>query len=196
MPNPKDSLKERLTKYRQIKISVIGRKSGRTISIPVWFVLEAEKLYLLPVQGSNTQWYKNVLQNPSIRIDARGVGEEFRAVPLTDTKAVKSVIEQFRQKYGVKDVKKYYSKFDVAVVTSHTLTWPYVPPARICSRLRSRRRRLLLLRPHPDHHRHVPRINHIPASGEEVGIHRHGRSIEAKPRSHDPGVRERSHNRA
>jgi hypothetical protein len=38
--------------------------SGRTISIPVWVVLEAEKLYLLPVQGSDTRWYKNVLQNP------------------------------------------------------------------------------------------------------------------------------------
>ena len=60
--------------------------------------------------------YKNVLQNPSIQIDARGVSEEFRAVPLTDTKAVKSVIEQFREKYGVKDVKRYYSKFDVAVL--------------------------------------------------------------------------------
>jgi hypothetical protein len=57
-----------------------------------------------------------VLQNPSIQIDARGVSEEFRAVPLTDTKAVKSVIEQFREKYGVKDVKRYYSKFDVAVL--------------------------------------------------------------------------------
>ena len=56
---------------RQIKISVIGRKSGLTISIPVWFVLEGNKLYLLPVQGSDTQWYRNVLQNPSIRIDAR-----------------------------------------------------------------------------------------------------------------------------
>ena len=44
-----------------------GRKSGRTISIPVWFVLEGEKLYLLPVHGSDTQWYKNVLQNPLIR---------------------------------------------------------------------------------------------------------------------------------
>ena len=64
MSTSKDSLKERLTRYRQIKISVIGRKSGRTISIPVWFVLEGEKLYLLPVQGSDTQWYKNVLQNP------------------------------------------------------------------------------------------------------------------------------------
>jgi hypothetical protein len=28
MPTPKDTLKERLARYRQIKISVIGRKSG------------------------------------------------------------------------------------------------------------------------------------------------------------------------
>jgi deazaflavin-dependent oxidoreductase (nitroreductase family) len=95
---------------------VVGRKSGRTISIPVWFVLEGERLYLLPVQGSDTQWYKNVLQNPTIRIDARGVGSEFRAVPVTDAKAVKSVVEKFREKYGAGDVKKYYSKFDVAVL--------------------------------------------------------------------------------
>ena len=120
MPNPKDDLKERLARYRQIKLSVIGRKSGKTISIPVWFVLEDEKLYLLPVQGSDTQWYKNVLKNPSIRIDARGVGTMFRAVPVTDAKAVKSVIEKFREKYGAKDVKKYYSKFDAAVVVQLT----------------------------------------------------------------------------
>jgi hypothetical protein len=35
--------------------------------------LEGEKLYLLPVQGSDTQWYRNVLQNPTIRIDARAL---------------------------------------------------------------------------------------------------------------------------
>ena len=80
MAGSKNGLKERLTRYRQIKISVIGRKSGQTISIPVWFVLEGDKLYLLPVQGSDTQWYRNVLKNPTIRIDARGVGGEFRAV--------------------------------------------------------------------------------------------------------------------
>jgi deazaflavin-dependent oxidoreductase (nitroreductase family) len=116
MPNPKDDLKDRLTRYRQIKITVIGRKSGRTMSIPVWFVLDGEKLYLLPVQGSGTQWYKNVLKNPAIRIDARGVEEKFRAKPVTGAKAVKSVVEKFREKYGAKDVKKYYSKFDVAVL--------------------------------------------------------------------------------
>jgi hypothetical protein len=66
MPSSKEGLKDRLTRYRQVKLSVIGRRSGKTISIPVWFVLEGEKLYLLSVEGSDTQWYKNVLQNPSI----------------------------------------------------------------------------------------------------------------------------------
>ena len=115
MPTSKDNLKDRLARYRQIKISVIGRKSGKTISIPVWFVAEGDTLYLLPVHGSETQWYKNVLKNPTIRIDARGAEAEFQAKPITKSDSVKSVIEKFREKYGAADVKKYYSKFDVAV---------------------------------------------------------------------------------
>ena len=115
MTASRGSLKERLSRYRQIKVSVTGRKSGKTISMPVWFVLEGGKLYLLPVLGSDTQWYKNVLKNPSIRIDARGVEAKVRAVPITDANTAQSVIEEFREKYGAKDVKKYYSKFDVAV---------------------------------------------------------------------------------
>jgi len=51
MPSSKSELEDRLARYRQIKITVIGRKSGQTISIPVWFVLEGEKLYLLPGLG-------------------------------------------------------------------------------------------------------------------------------------------------
>jgi deazaflavin-dependent oxidoreductase (nitroreductase family) len=116
MPARNDALRDRLSRYRQITISVTGRKSGRTISIPVWFVLQDEKLYLLPVQGSGTQWYKNVLKNPRIRIDARGAEAEFKVVPITDATQVSSVVEKFRAKYGAGDVKKYYSKFDVAVV--------------------------------------------------------------------------------
>jgi hypothetical protein len=95
---------------------VTGRKSGRTISIPVWFVSDGAELYLLPVQGSHTQWYKNALKNPSIRIDAHGAGAECQAVPITDAAGVSSVVEKFRDKYGASDVKRYYSKFDAAVL--------------------------------------------------------------------------------
>jgi deazaflavin-dependent oxidoreductase (nitroreductase family) len=112
----KGTLRERLGRYRQIRIRLIGRKSGRKISIPVWFVLEGARLYLLPVQGSKTQWYKNVRKNPVIGIEARGVGAEFPARVVTEAKAVKAVVEKFREKYEAGDVKKYYSGFDVAVV--------------------------------------------------------------------------------
>ncbi len=48
MPTQKDTLKNRLARYRQIKISLIARRSGQIISVPVWFILEGEKLFLLP----------------------------------------------------------------------------------------------------------------------------------------------------
>jgi deazaflavin-dependent oxidoreductase (nitroreductase family) len=113
---PPKTLKDRISRSSEITIDVTGRMSGRTISIPIWFVLEDDTLYLLPVQGSNTQWYKNVLKNPSVRIGASGSGSAVQAVPITDAAIVASVVERFRGKYGVNDVKKYYSKFDVAVV--------------------------------------------------------------------------------
>jgi len=115
MPAHSDTLKEKLARHREIKISVTGRKSGRTISNPVWFVVEGNTLDLLPVQGSDTQWYKNVLQNPTMRIEAGGASADVKAVPISDPKQVSSVAEKFRAKYGAGDVKKYYSKFDVAV---------------------------------------------------------------------------------
>jgi deazaflavin-dependent oxidoreductase (nitroreductase family) len=115
MPARKAALKDRLARRREIDISVTGRQSGRAISLPVWFVLDDEKLYLLPVYGSDTQWYKNVLKNPLIRIGAAGAKAEFKVVPVTDAKQVSSVVEKFRAKYGENGIK-LYSKLDVAVI--------------------------------------------------------------------------------
>jgi deazaflavin-dependent oxidoreductase (nitroreductase family) len=120
MPASKDAVKDRLSRSSEINITVTGRRSGRTIANPIWFVFDKDrdkdKLYLLPVKGSDTQWYKNVLKNPSIQIDAGGADAALHAVPITDAKQVSSVIEMFRAKYGTGDVKKYYSKLDVAVL--------------------------------------------------------------------------------
>jgi len=116
MSTKKDALEDRLSRYREIKISVTGRKSGHTISIPIWFVADNDKLYMLPVHGSDTQWYRNILSNPSIQIAARDADGDFNAIPITDGTQVSAVVEKFREKYGVNDVKKYYSKFDVAVL--------------------------------------------------------------------------------
>ena len=114
-PARNEALKDRLSRSREVRISVTGRKSGRTISIPIWFVLEGEKLYLLPVYGSETQWYKNVLKNPSIQIGGAGAETELKVVPVTNATQVSSMVEKFRAKYGDNGVK-LYSKLDVAVL--------------------------------------------------------------------------------
>jgi deazaflavin-dependent oxidoreductase (nitroreductase family) len=116
MPARTDTLKDHLSRNREITITVTGRKSGRPVSIPVWFVLEQDKLHLLPVQGSDTQWYKNVLKNPAMKIEARGAQGEIHPLPVSDTAQVAATVDKFRKKYGAADVKKYYSKLDVALV--------------------------------------------------------------------------------
>jgi deazaflavin-dependent oxidoreductase (nitroreductase family) len=61
-----DALKSR----REISITVTGRRSGKQITIPVWFVSDQNALWLLPVYGSNTQWYQNLQKNRAITIEA------------------------------------------------------------------------------------------------------------------------------
>ena len=116
MPVQTDSLKDRLSRSSEINVTVVGRKSGRKSSRPVWFVLEGDDLHLLPVEGSDTQWYQNVLKNPKIEVDAGGAKCELKAIPIVEPAEVTVMADKFRKKYGPSDVKKYYSKFDVAVL--------------------------------------------------------------------------------
>ena len=99
---------------KEIEITVTGRTSGRSLSYPVWFALDGDKLYLIPVRGSDTDWYKNVRKTPTIRLGARGKTFTTSARLLTDEAQIGKVLEKFRDKYG-RNVKAYYPKLDVAV---------------------------------------------------------------------------------
>ena len=111
-------LHQRLNRANEIRLSVKGRKSGRDIPRPVWFVHEGNTLYLLPVQGSDTNWYKNLLVEPTLKISVNGEGGEgmpVRGKPITDSNRVDDIVRKFKSKYGEGDVKRYYPKTDVAV---------------------------------------------------------------------------------
>jgi deazaflavin-dependent oxidoreductase (nitroreductase family) len=99
----------------EIEITVTGRTSGRSLSYPVWFIQEGEKLFLLPARGSDTEWYKNVLKTPTIRLTARGKTFTTSATPITDQAQVGEVVKKFRDKYGARTVNTLYSRLDVAV---------------------------------------------------------------------------------
>jgi hypothetical protein len=112
---PKSEFKDALDRTSEIELTVRGRKSGQDISRPVWFVHENNTLYLLPVQGSETNWYKNVLKDPIIKISIDRQGISRKAKPITDSNKVKDIVDKFRSKYSNSEVQKYYTKLDVAV---------------------------------------------------------------------------------
>jgi hypothetical protein len=111
----KDNLQQRLNSAYEISLSVKGRRSGKDFPRPVWFVHEGNTLYLLPVQGSDTNWYKNLLIDPTLKISVNGVEISERGKPITDGNSVDDIVKKFRSKYGEGDVKRYYPKTDVAV---------------------------------------------------------------------------------
>ena len=108
-------VKQALASTEDLEITVTGRNSGRKISFPVWFVLEGEALYLLPVKGSASNWYKNILRNPTMTISARGMEITVNVKPIIDPPTVREVVEKFRAKYGAANIQRYYSNLDVAV---------------------------------------------------------------------------------
>lgn len=110
-----DEVTKALKSNNEIEITVTGRVSGRKISNPVWFVHEGDTLYLLPVRGSDSDWYKNLLKTPTIGVAVKGTNWNARVTPITNPSKVREVVEKFRAKYGAGEVKKYYSKFDVGV---------------------------------------------------------------------------------
>lgn len=75
---------------------------------------EHNTLYLIPVQGSDTKWYKNLLAHPTLKISINGIEISEKGKLVVDGNSVDDIVKKFRSKYGERDVKKYHPKTDVA----------------------------------------------------------------------------------
>jgi len=79
----KADLHRKLDRAYEVTLSVKGRKSGRDLPRPVWFVHEGNTLYLLPVQGSDTNWYRNILKNQTLKVSVNGEEIPVGGKPVT-----------------------------------------------------------------------------------------------------------------
>ena len=110
-----EELSDALRSTDEVDLTVTGRISGRESSRPVWFVEEGESLYLVLVTGSDSNWYRNLLKTPTIRLSAGDAELSANATPIGDPAEVDEVVEKFRSKYGADKMEAYYSKLDAAV---------------------------------------------------------------------------------
>jgi deazaflavin-dependent oxidoreductase (nitroreductase family) len=110
-----EELRNALQNTNEVDLTVTGRKSGQESSRPIWFVADGDKLLLLPVSGSDSNWFRNIRANPGIRLAAEGADFAAQAEPIEDPGEVDHVVEAFGAKYGSDKVEEYYPKHNVAV---------------------------------------------------------------------------------
>jgi deazaflavin-dependent oxidoreductase (nitroreductase family) len=111
-----DAFERALEQSDEVELTTMGRRSGAAITVPVWFAREGERLYLVPVHGSESDWYQNALKTPAVRLAVGGARLDTRASAVTEQPEVQRILDRFRAKYGADDVANYYPQQDVAVL--------------------------------------------------------------------------------
>ena len=75
-------------------------------------------MLLIPVKGTDTEWYKNIQRNPQVTITSGQQILKGKLNTITLKSQVEDVIALFEKKYGTSDIKKYYPKPNVAASLS------------------------------------------------------------------------------
>lgn len=115
MPSTSNDFHKALNSANELHITFTGRKSGKKFSTPVWFVNDSTKIYLIPVNGTQTQWYKNILKNPDMDLQVSGKKVSSKANTTTEKERLNWTISEFVKKYGATDIKRYYPRKEVVV---------------------------------------------------------------------------------
>jgi deazaflavin-dependent oxidoreductase (nitroreductase family) len=116
-----DDFEAALEDADEIELTTTGRITGKQNSHPVWFVRQGQRLYLLPGAGSDSQWYKNLLKTPAIRLASGDAKYSSIARAITDPGTVARIVEDFRARYGAHELAAYYPNPNPDVAVEVTL---------------------------------------------------------------------------
>lgn len=94
-------------------ITTSGRKSGKQYSTPIGYIYDGDDLISLNPNGVSN-WYRNVLSKPDVKLNIKGVDYSARGEHITDQKEKERLFEIYKRDY----VKVFPRLFGVTVDAS------------------------------------------------------------------------------
>lgn len=104
-----------LSSTDEINLGTVDRRSGREKTRPVWFVQHEDRIFLMPISGSESQWFQDVVETPTIHMTAGHTDYSTKGTPITAPDEISAIVDEFRSKYGDQDVAMSYQHPDVAI---------------------------------------------------------------------------------
>lgn len=93
-----------LDRHSVLRLTTVGRVTGRSHTIEIWFAHQEETIYLLSGGGDRSDWVRNLVRTPEVSI--RAGGEEYpglgRVVVDADEDRVArdAVYAKYAENYG------------------------------------------------------------------------------------------------
>ncbi len=111
MSTPGD-LEQRLSAIARrgtLRITTIGRRSGKPHTVPIWFVVEGTTLYLGTL-NANRDWVRNAAKNPEVRLDVAGLGFRGRVATVTEPALERHIHELIARKYWMAWIGSWFGQ--------------------------------------------------------------------------------------
>lgn len=118
MSSGNEDFLKKLKKSDELRITVKGRKTKKKLSTPVWFVLSGRKVRIVPVSGVETEWFKNLADDPQIGLSVGGVSVSSKAKLVSDPAETGRILGELKAKYVAMWSDSYYPRHDVYVEVS------------------------------------------------------------------------------
>src|SRR5271167_1479396 len=87
-PMTKESLKQRLARlnhHSTLRVTTIGRKTGKRHMVTTWFLVDEETVYLATLK-LRRDWSRNVMKNSQVDLDIAGEVLKGRAKQIVGAK--------------------------------------------------------------------------------------------------------------
>lgn len=116
----RENILGKLKRSGEVEITVTGRKTRKKFSTPVWFLLEGEgkkeeEILIVPIKGSDSNWFKNLAKDPQITLGVDNVTIESKATLVKNPNQAKQIIDKLKTKYESEWSESYYTKRDAYV---------------------------------------------------------------------------------
>ena len=88
-------------KEKTLKISTVGRKTGRTHTTTIWFAIDTDGRFYIATRDKRRDWVRNARKNPLVDITIRNVTRKMKLVLLKSELEENHVRDLYRKKYAL-----------------------------------------------------------------------------------------------
>lgn len=86
-------------KQGTLRISTIGRRTGRKHDVSIWFAVNADGRLFVATRDKRRDWVRNVMKNLSVEVTISGVTRSMKVFPLKTDAERQYVSDLYAKKY-------------------------------------------------------------------------------------------------